>query len=81
MQRPIFNELYVVEWLLDTITQLHYPADKLEIQVLDDSTDETQPLCEAKANALKQLGLNINYIHRTHRKGFKAGALAHGLQQ
>lgn len=81
VQLPIFNELYVVERLLDAIAQLNYPSHKLEIQVLDDSTDETQPLCEAKANALKQQGLNVDYIHRTHRKGFKAGALAYGLQR
>ena len=81
VQLPIFNELYVAERLLSAIAQLNYPHNKLEIQVLDDSTDETQQLCEAQAQQLKQQGLNIHYIHRTHRRGFKAGALAYGLQQ
>lgn len=81
VQLPIFNERYVVERLLDAIAQIRYPPHKLEIQVLDDSTDETQQLCEAKARQLKQQGLNIDYIHRPHRKGFKAGALAYGLQR
>ena len=81
VQLPIFNELYVVERLLDAIALLEYPKEKLEIQVLDDSTDETRSLCETKAKALKQQGLNIKYIHRSHRKGFKAGALAYGLER
>ena len=81
IQLPIFNELYVVERLLDAIAQITYPADKLEIQVLDDSTDETQSLCKEKSAQLQQQGLNLSYIHRSHRKGFKAGALAYGLSQ
>ena len=80
IQLPIFNELYVAERLLDAIAQIQYPANKLEIQILDDSTDETQQLCKEKAAQLEQQGLNISYIHRTHRKGFKAGALAYGLR-
>ena len=81
VQLPIFNELYVVERLLDAIAQLDYPKDKLEIQVLDDSTDETQQICREKVEALKQQNLNIVHLRRSHRKGFKAGALAYGLQQ
>ncbi|MEO1621999.1 MAG: glycosyltransferase [Cyanobacteria bacterium J06632_3] len=81
VQLPIFNELYVAERLLNAVAQLKYPLDKLEIQVLDDSTDETQQLCQEKVQALRQQNLNIRYIQRSHRKGFKAGALAYGLQQ
>ncbi|MGC1217336.1 MAG: glycosyltransferase [Phormidesmis sp.] len=81
VQLPIFNELYVAERLLDAIANLQYPPGKLEIQVLDDSTDETQQLCQQKVAALKQQGLNIHYIQRSHRRGFKAGALDYGLQQ
>ncbi|MGB3789375.1 MAG: glycosyltransferase [Phormidesmis sp.] len=81
VQLPIFNELYVVERLLDAIAQLDYPLDRLEIQVLDDSTDETQQLCHQKVEALKQQNFDIEHIRRSHRKGFKAGALAYGLQQ
>ncbi|MEM8505202.1 MAG: glycosyltransferase [Cyanobacteria bacterium P01_D01_bin.1] len=81
VQLPIFNELYVVERLLDAIAQLDYPKDKLEIQVLDDSTDETQQLCHQNVEALKQQNFNIIHVRRSSRKGFKAGALAHGLAQ
>jgi cellulose synthase/poly-beta-1,6-N-acetylglucosamine synthase-like glycosyltransferase len=81
VQLPIYNELYVAERLLDAVVQLQYPSDKLEIQVLDDSTDETQQLCQRKVQELKQQHFNIVYIQRSHRYGFKAGALAHGLQQ
>jgi len=80
IQLPIFNEMYVVERLLNAVTQLDYPLDKLEIQVLDDSTDETQAICKHKVDALRDKHLNIHYIHRQHRKGYKAGALVHGLQ-
>jgi hypothetical protein len=58
--------------LLAAVSQLKYPPDKLEIQVLDDSTDETQQLCQRQVHALKQQNSNITYIHRSHRKGFKA---------
>ncbi len=81
VQLPIFNELYVAERLLAAVEQLKYPADKLQIQVLDDSTDETQQLCQRQVQALQQQNFDISYIQRPHRKGFKAGALAYGLQQ
>lgn len=81
VQLPIFNEMYVVERLLDAIAQLKYPPDKLEIQVLDDSTDETQQICQRKVAHLQRQNINIEYIHRSNRQGFKAGALAHGLQR
>ena len=79
VQLPIFNELYVVDRLLKAVSQLNYPLDKLEIQVLDDSTDETRDLCRRQVQQLKQQNLNIHHIHRQQRQGFKAGALDHGL--
>ncbi|MEM8611998.1 MAG: cellulose synthase family protein [Cyanobacteria bacterium P01_H01_bin.105] len=79
VQLPIFNEMYVVERLLQAVTQLNYPSDKLEIQVLDDSTDETQAVCRQQVQQLRQQNLDIHHIHRQQRQGFKAGALAHGL--
>ena len=80
LQLPIFNEMYVVERLLEAITQLDYPTEKLEIQVLDDSTDRTQIICHEKVLELKKQHPNIHYIHRQDRCGFKAGALDYGLQ-
>ena len=79
IQLPIFNELYMVESLLDNISQLEYPSDKLEIQVLDDSTDESVKIAQSKIRELKEDGIDITYIHRTNREGFKAGALKEGL--
>ncbi|NEZ67023.1 glycosyltransferase [Leptolyngbyaceae cyanobacterium CCMR0082] len=79
VQLPIFNEMYVVERLLKAVGELNYPIDKLEIQVLDDSTDETQEVCQQKVEQLRQQNLDIHHIHRQQRQGFKAGALAHGL--
>lgn len=75
IQLPIFNEMYVVERLLDNITNLDYPKDKLDIQVLDDSTDATVQLSEKKVTEYKAKGFNIELITRTDRSGFKAGAL------
>jgi cellulose synthase/poly-beta-1,6-N-acetylglucosamine synthase-like glycosyltransferase len=80
VQLPLFNEMYVAARLLDAIAQLEYPRDKLEIQVLDDSTDETQSICRAKVEELAREGLDIHYIHRVDRTGFKAGALENGLK-
>jgi cellulose synthase/poly-beta-1,6-N-acetylglucosamine synthase-like glycosyltransferase len=79
VQLPIFNELYVVERLLDSVSKLDYPRDLLQIQVLDDSTDETCEITEAKVASLKALGFDIEHIHRVDRTGFKAGALKAGL--
>ena len=79
VQLPIFNEMYVVKRLLQAVAQLNYPSDKLEIQVLDDSTDETQEVCQQQVQQIKQQNINIHHIHRQERHGFKAGALAHGL--
>lgn len=79
VQLPIYNELYVVERLLDNIAQLEYPKNKLEIQVLDDSTDETVSLISKKVRELQEAGIDIKHVHRTDRTGFKAGALKEGL--
>ncbi len=79
VQLPIFNEMYVADRLLEAVAQLKYPPDRLQIQVLDDSTDETQQICLDKVTELKQRHIDIDYIYRPHRQGFKAGALAHGL--
>lgn len=80
VQLPIFNEYYVVRRLLDAVAKLDYPADKLQIQVLDDSTDETRSVAAAECERLRAQGVDIHYIHRTDRTGFKAGALENGLK-
>lgn len=79
IQLPIFNEMYVVHRLIDAVCALDYPKEKLEIQVLDDSTDETRELVTRKAAEYQKLGYDIQHIHRTNRQGFKAGALQNGL--
>ncbi|NOY92283.1 MAG: glycosyltransferase [Deltaproteobacteria bacterium] len=80
IQLPMFNEMYVAERLLDGIAELDYPKDKLEIQVLDDSTDETVAIAKNKVAELVERGFDAVYIHRTDRTGFKAGALEEGLK-
>jgi len=79
IQLPIFNEKYVVERLIDYVTKIRYPRELLEIQVLDDSTDDTTIIASKKCEQKKTEGYNIHYIHRTDRTGFKAGALENGL--
>ena len=79
IQLPVYNEMYVMERLLENIAKLEYPKDKLEIQVLDDSTDETVATTAAHIAKLKKSGLDIKHITRTDRSGFKAGALKEGL--
>jgi cellulose synthase/poly-beta-1,6-N-acetylglucosamine synthase-like glycosyltransferase len=79
VQLPIYNEKYVVERLLDAIMALDYPADQLEVQVLDDSTDETRALVAARVAHYQAAGSKICHITRPDRQGFKAGALAHAL--
>ncbi len=79
IQLPIFNEQYVSERLIDATVKIDYPKDKLEIQVLDDSTDETFELIANKVGALQQEGYNIKHIYRVNRQGYKAGALGEGL--
>jgi cellulose synthase/poly-beta-1,6-N-acetylglucosamine synthase-like glycosyltransferase len=81
VQLPIFNEMYVAERLIDAVCKLDYPSDRLEIQVLDDSTDETTQIAELAVRRQAQRGIDIKYFHRTDRRGFKAGALAAGLRE
>ena len=80
VQLPLYNELYVVERLLDNISKLDYPKNKLEIQVLDDSTDESVSSTATKIDVLRHQGLDIVHVRRENRKGFKAGALKDGLK-
>ncbi len=80
VQLPIFNEQYVVERLLDAVCKLKYPREKLDIQLLDDSTDETVEVARGLVERYAALGIPITYHHRTNREGFKAGALAEGLK-
>jgi cellulose synthase/poly-beta-1,6-N-acetylglucosamine synthase-like glycosyltransferase len=75
VQLPIYNEMYVADRLIDAVCQLRYPRELLEIQVLDDSTDETQIVAERAVMRNADAGIDITYIHRTDRSGYKAGAL------
>ena len=79
VQLPVFNELYVVERLIEAICQFEYPAGKLEIQVLDDSTDESFDVAAKKIAEMQKLGIDIKHVKRPKREGYKAGALAYGL--
>jgi cellulose synthase/poly-beta-1,6-N-acetylglucosamine synthase-like glycosyltransferase len=79
IQLPIYNEEYVVERLLDNIAKIEYPMSKLEIQVLDDSTDDSVLDTAKRIEALQETGLDIQHIRRTNRQGYKAGALKEGL--
>ena len=80
IQLPVYNELYVMERLLDNIALIEYPKDKLEIQVLDDSTDESFKTTAEHIKRLQQTGLDIKHVSRANRTGFKAGALKEGLK-
>src|SRR5208337_1055069 len=80
IQLPVFNERYVVERLLEAVTRIDYPRALLEIQVLDDSTDETRFVASRLVSEYARAGQPISYYHRDHRKGFKAGALAEGMK-
>lgn len=79
VQLPVYNELYVVERLIDATASFDWPKDKLEIQVLDDSNDETVELIAEKVKEWQQKGIDIQQVRRPERKGFKAGALQYGL--
>jgi len=79
VQLPVYNELYVIERLIDAICEFDYPKDKLEIQVLDDSTDESFEVAAKKIAEKQALGIKIHHVKRPERKGFKAGALSYGL--
>ena len=81
VQLPLFNEMYVAERLLEAVAGIRYPHDRFQIQVLDDSTDETRAICRRKIDELvrRYPDLDIEYVHRKDRTGFKAGALENGL--
>jgi cellulose synthase/poly-beta-1,6-N-acetylglucosamine synthase-like glycosyltransferase len=81
VQLPVYNERYVVGRLLEAVTRIDYPRELLEIQVLDDSTDETRLVCSRLVSEYARAGHPISYHHRDHRRGFKAGALAEGMKQ
>src|SRR6187401_2272194 len=80
IQLPLYNEMYVVDRLIDAVCQIEYPREKLEIQVLDDSTDETREIAELAVRRYAMQGFDIKYIHREDRTGYKAGALDEGLK-
>ena len=79
IQLPIYNEMYVADRLIDAVCKVDYPAELLEIQVLDDSTDETRSVAERAVRRHAANGTDITYLHRSERTGYKAGALAAGL--
>ena len=81
VQLPIFNEMYVADRLIDAVCELDYPRELLEIQVLDDSTDETTSIAERAVRRHALRGFDIRYLHRVDRTGYKAGALAAGLAE
>lgn len=80
VQLPIFNERYVVRRLIESVCRLDYPKDLLEVQVLDDSTDDTVDIARAVVKEMRARGTDVVYIHREDRSGFKAGALRDGLK-
>ena len=81
VQLPVFNERYVVERLIRAVAALDYPRALLEIQVLDDSTDETAAIARRAVERERARGIDIHYIHREHRTGYKAGALQEGMER
>lgn len=80
VQLPIYNELYVAERIIEAAAKLEYPPELLEIQVLDDSTDETAVIAQRAVAKAQDRGINIHHLHRTNRSGYKAGALMAGLE-
>ena len=80
IQLPIYNERYVIERLVEAISRFDYPAELLDVQVLDDSTDETQGVARNCVERFAAQGMPVEYIHRTNREGYKAGALENGLK-
>src|SRR3954470_23270074 len=80
IQLPLYNERYVVERLIEEVIKIEYPKEMLQIQVLDDSTDDTAPFAEALCERYKNMGHPIEYHHRANRHGYKAGALQEGLK-
>jgi cellulose synthase/poly-beta-1,6-N-acetylglucosamine synthase-like glycosyltransferase len=79
IQLPIYNEMYVADRLIDAVCQMDYPRELLEIQVLDDSTDETTSVAEQAVRRNAAKGVDVTYLHRTDRTGYKAGALEAGM--
>ena len=79
MQLPVYNEFYVVERLIDAACRIDYPKDRLEIQILDDSTDETVEVIDAIIARYQDEGFDIKHVRRSSRVGYKAGALKEGL--
>src|SRR5437016_8361640 len=80
IQLPLYNEMYVADRLIEAVCAIEYPRELLEIQVLDDSTDETCSVAELAVRRVAAQGVDIKYLHRTNRVGFKAGALEEGLK-
>jgi cellulose synthase/poly-beta-1,6-N-acetylglucosamine synthase-like glycosyltransferase len=80
VQLPVYNEYYVVDRLIEAVCAIEYPKDKLEIQVLDDSTDETVQVVAKTVQHFQELGYDIKHVHRANRQGYKAGALKNGLE-
>jgi len=80
IQLPLYNEMYVADRLIESVCRIDYPRERLEIQVLDDSTDETCGIAELAVRRFAAEGIDIKYLHRTDRRGFKAGALEAGLR-
>src|SRR6478672_10244106 len=80
IQLPLYNEMYVADRLIDAVCRIDYPRDRLEIQVLDDSTDETRGIAELAVRRFAAEGIDIKYFHRSDRVGYKAGALEAGLK-
>lgn len=80
VQLPMYNEQFVARRVIETACAIDYPREKLQIQVLDDSTDESAEIARQTCDDMRRLGHNVLYVHRTNREGYKAGALAHGLQ-
>ncbi|HWW88862.1 MAG TPA: cellulose synthase family protein [Vicinamibacterales bacterium] len=80
IQLPLYNEMYVTDRLVEAVCRIDYPHDRLEIQVLDDSTDETRSIAEMAVRRFATEGIDIKYYHRTDRTGYKAGALEAGLK-
>src|SRR5579872_3055002 len=80
IQLPLYNEVYVADRLIEAVAAIDYPRSRLEIQVLDDSTDETRNVAELAVRRLSAHGVDIKYYHRIDRHGYKAGALEEGLK-
>src|SRR6187401_3360723 len=80
IQLPLYNEMYVADRLIDAVCRIDYPRELLEIQVLDDSADETRAVAEQAVRRNAAKGLDITYLHRADRTGYKAGALEAGMK-